>query len=80
MPVSYRELMANDGSSVIDFYPSDFKQDLNGKKFGWQAIAVLPFIDAVRLQSALAPLKPQVPLFLLINKNCTVYNPLPVKD
>eukprot|EP00302_Diacronema_sp_CCMP2436_P049793 CAMPEP_0180100986 /NCGR_PEP_ID=MMETSP0985-20121206/29242_1 /TAXON_ID=483367 /ORGANISM="non described non described, Strain CCMP 2436" /LENGTH=663 /DNA_ID=CAMNT_0022036861 /DNA_START=12 /DNA_END=2003 /DNA_ORIENTATION=- len=60
MPVSYRELMANDGSSVIDFYPSDFKQDLNGKKFGWQAIAVLPFIDAVRLQSALAPLKPQL--------------------
>lgn len=57
MPGPYRQLMCGAGSPVIDFYPSDFRQDLNGKKFGWQAIALLPFIDAARLQAALAPLR-----------------------
>ena len=42
-------------SSIIDFYPEDFKIDLNGKKFAWQGVALLPFVDEERLFKALEP-------------------------
>ena len=39
-------IMTRDPSSpIIDFYPTDFKQDLNGKRHMWQAVVLLPFID-----------------------------------
>ena len=44
-------------SPIIDFYPIDFADDLNGKKYAWQAIALLPFIDAPRLKAAVGPLR-----------------------
>lgn len=43
-------------SPIIDFYPEDFKIDLNGKKFAWQGVALLPFVDEERLHKALEPL------------------------
>ena len=40
-------------SSIIDFYPTNFRVDLNGKKFAWQGVALLPFVDEERLLQAL---------------------------
>lgn len=42
-------------SVIIDFYPEDFKIDLNGKKFAWQGVALLPFVDEKRLIKAVQP-------------------------
>lgn len=36
-------------SPVKDFYPVDFKVDMNGKKNEWEAVVVVPFIDEQRL-------------------------------
>ena len=41
-------------SCIIDFYPVDFEQDLNGKKQEWEAIVKIPFIDEARLLHAMA--------------------------
>ncbi|XP_058214952.1 5'-3' exoribonuclease 3-like isoform X2 [Rhododendron vialii] len=44
LPRSYKALMNSEESDLIDFYPSDFELDEEGKRFTWQAICKLPFI------------------------------------
>ncbi|XP_055680069.1 5'-3' exoribonuclease 2 homolog isoform X1 [Lutzomyia longipalpis] len=56
IPEPWGELMIDPRSTIIDFYPEDFKIDLNGKKFAWQGVALLPFVDEKRLFKALKPL------------------------
>lgn len=54
IPEVFRSLMSDEDSEILDFYPTDFPIDLNGKKFAWQGVALLPFIDAKRLLDAMA--------------------------
>lgn len=56
IPHIFHSLMLNEDSPVLDFYPTDFPIDLNGKKFEWQGVALLPFIDSKRLLDAMQPL------------------------
>lgn len=53
LPPSWRKLMTDSKSSIIDFYPTQFTIDLNGKKAAWMGVALLPFIDEQRLHLAL---------------------------
>ncbi|CAG8458405.1 9126_t:CDS:10, partial [Racocetra fulgida] len=36
LPVPFHQLMTSQDSEIIDFYPSDFRIDLNGKRYAWQ--------------------------------------------
>lgn len=60
LPPTWRELMMNPESPIIDFYPVDFKVDLNGKKYAWQGVALLPFVDEKRLLACLAKVYPDL--------------------
>jgi 5'-3' exoribonuclease 1 len=45
--------MIDANSPILDFYPTEFEQDLNGKKADWEAIVKIPFIDEKRLLKAM---------------------------
>uniref|UniRef100_A0A1I8N9Q4 5'-3' exoribonuclease 1 n=1 Tax=Musca domestica TaxID=7370 RepID=A0A1I8N9Q4_MUSDO len=53
LPSAYRDLMTNPSSELIEFYPEDFKTDLNGKINEWEAVVLIPFIDEKRLLQAM---------------------------
>eukprot|EP00537_Pseudo-nitzschia_pungens_P003083 CAMPEP_0172377958 /NCGR_PEP_ID=MMETSP1060-20121228/69177_1 /TAXON_ID=37318 /ORGANISM="Pseudo-nitzschia pungens, Strain cf. cingulata" /LENGTH=1633 /DNA_ID=CAMNT_0013105669 /DNA_START=559 /DNA_END=5457 /DNA_ORIENTATION=+ len=52
LPEPYRWLMTNPDSPIIDFYPNSFLVDMNGKRWPWEAVTLLPFIDSQRLVEA----------------------------
>ncbi|XP_056150312.1 5'-3' exoribonuclease 2 [Lampris incognitus] len=60
LPTTWRNLMSSPDSTIIDFYPDDFALDLNGKKYAWQGVALLPFVDERRLRAALADVYPDL--------------------
>ncbi|KAJ1915500.1 5'-3' exoribonuclease 2 [Mycoemilia scoparia] len=60
LPDKFWPLMTNEDSPIIDFYPKEFQIDLNGKKFAWQGVALLPFIDEKRLLSEINEVYPKL--------------------
>jgi 5'-3' exoribonuclease 2 len=53
IPVCYRSLLSDPKSEIIDFYPTNFHIDINGARFAWMGVALLPFIDRERLINAM---------------------------
>ena len=52
IPECYRKLYDAD-SEIIDFYPTDVKLDINGARYAWMGVNLLPFIDRERLKFAM---------------------------
>ena len=46
--------MSDPNSPILDFYPKEFTQDMNGKRQEWEAVVKIPFIDEVRLLKAMS--------------------------
>ena len=47
LPEPFQNLMIMEQSPIIDYYPPEFKTDLNGKRQDWEAVVLIPFIDEV---------------------------------
>ena len=45
--------MSESDSEIIDFYPVDFRLDVNGARHAWMGVNLLPFIDRQRLLKAM---------------------------
>lgn len=81
LPAIFRPLMSEPDSPIIDFYPTEFPIDMNGKKMSWQGISLLPFIDEKRLLETVRDQYPKLtpaersrnvcndPVLLISNKN-----------
>ena len=54
IPQCYRHLLSEPDSEIIDFYPTNFRLDVNGAAFAWMGVNLLPFIDKERLLCAMA--------------------------
>lgn len=54
IPECYRHLLSDAQSPIIDFYPSNFRLDINGAAFAWMGVNLLPFISMERLLKAMA--------------------------
>jgi 5'-3' exoribonuclease 2 len=60
VPEPFRHLMTDADSELIDFYPTTFPVDMNGKRHAWQGVALLPFIDEGRLLAAVEAVYPRL--------------------
>ena len=54
LPNSYKDLMVNPTSPLVEYYPKDFEVDSNGKKNSWECIVRIPFINEQKLMTAVS--------------------------
>lgn len=47
LPSPFHDLMTDEDSPIVHYYPVHFETDLNGKKNSWEAVVLIPFIDEV---------------------------------
>lgn len=52
LPQCYRKLYEPD-SPILDFYPSEVPLDINGARYAWMGVNLLPFIERARLVAAM---------------------------
>jgi len=52
LPKPFQWLMRSPKSPIKEFYPDFFTVDFNGKRWPWEAVVLLPFIDSKRLVKA----------------------------
>ncbi|XP_071639281.1 5'-3' exoribonuclease 1 [Temnothorax longispinosus] len=55
LPEAFQLLLTEDSSPIINYYPHNFKTDLNGKRQEWEAVVLIPFIDEKLLLAAMQP-------------------------
>ncbi|XP_026751467.1 5'-3' exoribonuclease 1 isoform X2 [Galleria mellonella] len=55
LPTPFHDLMTDEDSPIVHYYPLNFETDLNGKRNDWEAVVLIPFIDETNLLSAMAP-------------------------
>ncbi|XP_051556406.1 5'-3' exoribonuclease 1-like isoform X2 [Myxocyprinus asiaticus] len=55
LPQCYQHLMTSPSSPIVEYYPQDFRTDLNGKQQEWEAVVLIPFIDEKCLLAAMEP-------------------------
>lgn len=53
LPTAYHNLMTQQESKLIEYYPVAFETDLNGKQQEWEAVVLIPFIDEIKLLDAM---------------------------
>ncbi|XP_031697608.1 5'-3' exoribonuclease 1-like, partial [Anarrhichthys ocellatus] len=83
LPESYRHLMTSENSPIIEYYPIDFKTDLNGKLQEWEAVVLIPFIDERCLLAAMDPFNDKMTKEEKARNRhieCAVYSYDPEKD
>ena len=59
LPKPYQWLMKSSKSPIIDFYPESFTIDMNGKRWPWEAVVLLPFINSERLVTSSRKMIPE---------------------
>ena len=45
LPPAYFQLMSDDQSPLVQYYPTDFTVDANGKAHAWECVVNIPFIE-----------------------------------
>eukprot|EP01124_Arcella_intermedia_P026187 TRINITY_DN4857_c0_g2_i7.p1 TRINITY_DN4857_c0_g2~~TRINITY_DN4857_c0_g2_i7.p1 ORF type:complete len:1567 (-),score=298.85 TRINITY_DN4857_c0_g2_i7:43-4743(-) len=60
LPPSYLLAMTNPSSLIYDYYPEEFKVDMNDKKNAWEGVVLIPFISEEKLLQVTSKLDAQL--------------------